>query len=439
MRRFASSKALSLLLLLAAPACTSSDAEDSTGDESDLRVKPKDGETLAQLVVTTPPGWTLSTNPADDGSATYRGAGVTTDLKLNTPARLNANATPTPITFSGKFDYPFTATNVTLTKGKTTTLALGSLKPTYVPASDPTSTLWRDFGPRPHLTVGFTAPGATAEVAVIGGLTFPAFWAGAPQKALLAPPGAYRFSWNLPILDDVKRTLGDGENATVSLAPPDRRATIIVKKPASRELPDVTFPGSWCHAPTSTFLVQRNADNSSLTLGEPTSWDQNAAVRSLPAKPILEGGTQYSAAEKIASWAALAMKDDTTVKVFPFAASEGTAHYELVVNGVPTIVDLKPGDTKTFQLERLDVDDVEVTKEDGSTYTVRGTWKLFRQGPNNSWIPVTHRTDCSTGPGAQVAFSTNAGLDVLPGTYRLVFSYTTAEGAKTQEQIVTVP
>jgi hypothetical protein len=68
-----------------------------------------------------------------------------------------------------------------------------------------------------------------------------------------------------------------------------------------------------------------------------------------------------------------------------------------------------------------------------------GSWQLYRQGPNGSWLPITMRQDCSNGAGQQIAFPTNSGVDVLPGTYRLVISYTTGEGPKTQEQVVTVP
>ena len=83
--------------------------------------------------------------------------------------------------------------------------------------------------------------------------------------------------------------------------------------------------------------------------------------------------------------------------------------------------------------------DVEITKETGETYTTKGTWQLYRQGPNATWLPITIRQDCSNGGGAATSFPTNSGLDVLPGTYRLVISYTTGEGAKTQEHTVSVP
>jgi hypothetical protein len=96
------------------------------------------------------------------------------------------------------------------------------------------------------------------------------------------------------------------------------------------------------------------------------------------------------------------------------------------------------------QLERLDVDDVEVEKEDGTTYKVNGSWQVWRQGPNASWIPVTQRTgqysDCSgTGGAVAATYRTNTGIDVLAGTYRIVVSYSTAEGAKTQDFTVSVP
>ncbi len=418
-----------LLLLAAAPACTASDDDAGTGDESDLRIKPKDGETLARLTVATPSGWTLPVNASEDATVSYRGV----QQPLNAPQRLPEG--DGSLLFRGKFDVQVTAGNVKLEKGKLKTVELGAMKPTFVPATESSSTLRRDFGPTPSLTVHYTAPGL-AEAQVFGqSRANPAFWNGAPQRPLLAPPGDYRFSWGMPILTDVKKTLGSGENATVDLAPSDKRATIVVKKPAARELPDV--PAVRCHLPARTFLVHRRAENTNGVWGEPPSYDQNqTSPQDLPLQP---GSNHYGSSEQITSWAALPLKNDTTVKVFPFAASEGANHYELVVNNVATPLALKPGDTKTVQLERLDVDDVEVTKETGETYMVKGTWQLFRQGANNAWLPITVRQDCSTGAGAQTSFPTNSGLDVLPGTYRLVISYATAEGTKTQDHTVSVP
>ncbi len=418
------SSSLALVAVLAAvPACAAV-SDDAAQHEDDYRVVPTDGETLARLKVLPPSGWTLPVNPNEDAVLVYRSGGT----QLGGMSRLpEGDGT---LLVGSKFDVQLNAGNVKLTKGATTIYTLGSLEPKWDP-----NALTSDFGPKPSLAVFYTAPGA-AEAKVYGqSRANPAFWNGAPQKPLLAPAGDYRFSWTLPILSDVKETLSDGEKASVSLSPADRRATIVVKKPVARELPDV--PAVRCHLPARTFLVHRRAENANGVWGEPPSYDQNqTSPQDLPLQP---GSNHYGSSEQITSWAALPLKNDTTVKVFPFAASEGANHYELVVNNVAMPLALKPGDTKTVQLERLDVDDVEITKETGETYMAKGTWTLHRQGPNNTWLPVTVRQDCSTGAGAQASFPTNSGLDVLPGTYRLVISYTTGEGARTQEHTVSVP
>jgi hypothetical protein len=419
-----------LALLAAVPACTAAATDNASESEDAYRVTPVDGETLALLKVRTPTGWTLPVNPADDATVTYRNASI----PLNVQQRLTDG--DGNLVVSSKFDVAVNAGNIALAKGTSTSYGLASLKPTYKPASDAASTLARDFGPLPTLKVFYTGA-SVGEAQVYGqSRSNAAFWSGDPQRALLAPPGAYRFSWSLPILSDITKTLGEGKNVTVSLDPSDQRATIVVKKPTARDLPDAPVPQ--CHMATRTFLVHRRVDNANGQYGEPASYDQRNTQQ--PAAAIQNGYVNYSNAyDQATSWAALPMKDDTTVKVFPFAASEGANHYELVVNNVAMPLALKPGDTKTIQLERLDVDDVEITKETGETYMAHGSYQLFRQGPNASWIPITVRQDCSNGAGQQVAFPTNAGIDVLPGTYRLLISYATAEGAKQQEQVVTVP
>jgi hypothetical protein len=435
MSRFLASSTLlpgALVALLAAmPACTSEGSDDGAdSSETAYKVEPTDGETLARLKVVTPSGWTLPVNPADDVAVTYRSAA----FALNGTQRLKDG--DGALVVSSKFDVSVNAGNVNLAKGTTTTYALGSLSPKYVPPSEATSKLRRDFGPTPALKVFYTAPGLQ-ELQVYGQSdSQPGFWGGTPARPLLAPSGAYRFSWTLPVLADKTKNLADGETAAVTLTPPERRATVVIKKPSARELPDA--PVTQCHMATRTFLVHRRVENANGQYGEPASYDQrNTGLRDVA---IVDGYNNYSTAyDQATSWAALPMKDDTTVKVFPFEASEGANHYELVVNNVPMTLALKPGDTKTIQLERLDVDDVEITKETGETYMARGTWQLYRQGTNNSWLPITMRQDCSNGAGQAVTFPTNTGIDVLPGTYRLVISYTTGEGAKTQDMTVTVP
>jgi hypothetical protein len=65
-------------------------------------------------------------------------------------------------------------------------------------------------------------------------------------------------------------------------------------------------------------------------------------------------------------------------------------------------------------IHRLDVDDVIVTREDGSTFITTGNYEIFFGGTRVA------------GP-----FNTNTGVDMLPGDYEVVVRYPTAEGQKT--------
>ena len=73
----------------------------------------------------------------------------------------------------------------------------------------------------------------------------------------------------------------------------------------------------------------------------------------------------------------------------------------------------------TVSLNRLDVDNVVVTRENGSTYTVTGTYEIYFGGTRVA------------GP-----FNTNTGIDLFPGTYELVTSFSTADGPQTQRETI---
>ena len=72
-------------------------------------------------------------------------------------------------------------------------------------------------------------------------------------------------------------------------------------------------------------------------------------------------------------------------------------------------------------LRRLDIDDVVVTREDGSSYTVRGLFELYFEGRSVGGPARTH-----------------VGLDVFPGTYELVVRYKTALGDQVSRTSVTL-
>jgi len=85
--------------------------------------------------------------------------------------------------------------------------------------------------------------------------------------------------------------------------------------------------------------------------------------------------------------------------------------YSLTVAG--RTLPLSQAADNNVTLYRLDIDDVTVTREDGTTFVTAGTYELFYGG-----LRVA-------GP-----YPTSTGIDVLPGDYEAVVTYTTLEGQK---------
>lgn len=69
------------------------------------------------------------------------------------------------------------------------------------------------------------------------------------------------------------------------------------------------------------------------------------------------------------------------------------------------------GQTVEVRVQRIDVHDIAVTREDGSTFNDRGLYRVYRQEAG-AYVPI--------GSGGEAyAFPTNTGIDVPPGKYRL--------------------
>jgi hypothetical protein len=92
--------------------------------------------------------------------------------------------------------------------------------------------------------------------------------------------------------------------------------------------------------------------------------------------------------------------------------------YTLNVAGRTQVLNQAQPNAITFH--RLAVNAVTITREDGSTYTVNGTYTL-----NYGGVQVA-------GP-----YNTGTGIDVLPGTYQFSLSYTDFDGPQTQTQTLT--
>jgi hypothetical protein len=85
-------------------------------------------------------------------------------------------------------------------------------------------------------------------------------------------------------------------------------------------------------------------------------------------------------------------------------------------------VQLSQTASNTIALNRLDVDDVLINREDGTSYTTKGTYQLYFGGV-----------------GVAGPYNTATGIDILPGTYDLAIKFTDFDGPQTQNQTFTVP
>jgi hypothetical protein len=91
---------------------------------------------------------------------------------------------------------------------------------------------------------------------------------------------------------------------------------------------------------------------------------------------------------------------------------------------------------KTYELaaERLDVEDVVVEGQGGTSRTVRGTYTLsFLEERFNRWLPV--QLECGVRGEFKDSCPTSTGTDVARGhQYKIVVSYVTTQGPQTFEK-----
>lgn len=389
--------------------CNSSEIGDDVVESTQqaVRVTPTGEELAGSIQVDLPTGVSSS------GGATisYRSTPINFGIATRFAAGTSSLALVSPYLAYGAN----TDSNVAVVQKQTTVYKLAALKPSWS-TSTSTSTLSVDFGPQPRLSAKRLVGGSWASVFEQGTQT----WDSTGATAIVVMPGDYSFSWNLKGIDPITVSLAQGETKAVNLTPADRRAIIKVAQPL-RDFPHAKSP-SYPHCTVTTaYLVQRNRD--------------------LPS-PVGPGyGTLSS--EGVVAFRAHTDAPGTQYRVFPFDASEAPMHYEFVVNNIAYRIDAKPGATVTVPVDRIDVDDVQVTNERGQVTTVAGTYMLYREQAGAGWVPVSvwdRQQNCGNvssyfaGP-----FSTRTGIDVLPGNYKIVTTYLTLEGSKTTEQIVKIP
>jgi hypothetical protein len=93
--------------------------------------------------------------------------------------------------------------------------------------------------------------------------------------------------------------------------------------------------------------------------------------------------------------------------------------YEVALPGQSTA--LVQTTSNAVRIGRIDVSDVTVTRQDGTNYVTVGTYVVEQNGATLA------------GP-----FATKTGIDVFPGDYRVVVTYTALDGTKTTSNQVTI-
>lgn len=379
------------VVCLAVAACGGgSEAQD--GDYGEVegakRIKPKDGESLGSLLVELPANVSVS---AQNVGLYFNAQSVA----VGTPKRMNPIKSCLGVRGNSNGQVTSNKCEVELERGKTTKVKLSALELKYDP-----QVLSVHLGPTPQPGIWHKTNGVTEEQVAQPG-TF-GVWVSPGQTAqqYVVADGDYRVGFGISNLSDISLSVAPGAILTQTLAIPDKRGFVKATK-AVRELPNA---GS---CPNFYVVARKGAYGQ----GDPLAGVVSQGYFTLDA--------------------------ETKVAMFPYQGQDA-AHYEVVLHDVVQPIDVKEGKTVALNLERIDVDDVEVTTENGETRNVRGTWQAFRAGPGNSWLPLNPR-DASCNYRANMSFYTNSGIDVLPGTYKVVVTYATAEGNKTQEHVISVP
>lgn len=437
MCHFSSIRVVSLLAVLAASgavACSGESDEQELGvAEGEKRIKISDSENLGEIQVGLPTGW-----PANQTGFIGLGTGFSvqyrdSELALGVPMRVTGG--PGCVQLRGAFAGEMETCNVTVAKSFRTTFNLAGLQLGWDPNSAQ-STLRVDFGPVPSFTLKRLAQATGEPDRVIvgpGNLGYNQYAQHITSSlGALVLPGKYELDYGVgAALKPLSVSLSQGQYKKVSTMPADKRAKLVVKPPV-RDLPNPARPGA-CVGQATNFVIMR---------------DNNAAptVRPEPDLKHFRYGAGLGQASSYGIRQFYAMDGTTPIELvmFPLSATDDTMHYEVVANNVMMPITLKAGQTKTVQLERLDVDDVDVTKEDGTTYSVKGYYTVERDD-NGTWVPVmAQQTEyygscVDSGSATPFGASTGTGLDVLPGNYRVTTRYSTAEGQKTNVQTVSLP
>lgn len=220
--------------------------------------------------------------------------------------------------------------------------------------------------------------------------------ASEPGRFVPVGPGDFAFSlsledFNTPPLWSNVVTLASGEVKAVDLSPPELRGKIVIKPP-TRMFPTVRQE-TWFAASRSysaetlaSYPVQGGAYREKYLLN-PSSWAENVGKLASDLEHTVLGNTAW------------------------------TRGYFLWLNGTYVNLEVAPGGTTVVQMQRLDVDDVEVTREDGTTFRTEGRYSIEWLTPAGTYVVWPELQNLPT----------KTGVDLVAGHYRVTVSYNTLE------------
>lgn len=221
-------------------------------------------------------------------------------------------------------------------------------------------------------------------------------WATSPGRyvQVLPLPFSYWLWGDQAILERPVDVVAGGLTE-VDLAIPDPRVRFDVSTPV-RQLPDAE------PAPNHQVFL---GTNPSLTL--PTFAAFSGAI---PCEtPNSQGNYSYSGCLSAFVQHGKYAKTATAI-----GSNFTQQRYYFVINGVYVELNGDAGQTIEAPRRRLDVHDVAVEIEDGSTQTFKGTWSLSWYWPKgDQYVDLTWFKDRPTG----------TGVDLVPGKYRATVSY----------------
>jgi hypothetical protein len=435
--------AFGLLLLasttaIAAGCSTSNDDGDASSDESDYRKKPKGAENWASLTVQLPTG---SCQPGGNCSRPL-GIAATITLDGNAVTLGTANRVKPGDHVLGVNG---ASTKVALTAGATKTMTLPIAR-RKCQADNLPNLPQTDFGKSVALTNA-----ACPSTAALDGLTakpgitlFRYNW-GCPAGYAVGTLSSASNSSQCPSLGtervysinvdgqciDLRANRPDGqygitpaEACNLYLANDVRWASSQITATSLADYDLAFVPGEYSYAvgtETRKFMLAEGS-SSDIAIKLPAVGDVPAtfATNLTFAEPReLADARATSITSSCGTDRAYAVAGGALTKLNLKAFQDTACVYTLTPGG-GRAVELKQTAANTVTLKRFDVDDVEITRENGSTYTVKGTYEIYFGGALVS------------GP-----YPTNTGVNLLPGTYEVVTKFSTVDGPQTQRETLT--